>query len=218
MNRIESFKQWFLCKGNPDRIMENTAGRYGKKVREFRIGLGIIGFLELLFIISIYALPVLPTYSEKLGVIVAGMAAIATLIVGITTNYYQNKDQQAKALFKVFELLSTPEVRKARSTIHQKYREHHHGGSLLVIEWTGLKDETDLVLSSFDQVSGIVLNRLLDIELFADLYEEMIVREWNTLEGDILMRQHKNKKTLLHFTTLKNKVASRPNLGNVIPY
>ena len=200
--------------------MESTAGHYGKKVTEFRIWLGLIGFLELLFIISVFSLPTqfLPTYSEKLTVIIAGMAAISTLIVGITANYYQNKDQQAKSLFKVFELLSNPEVRKARRSVHQKYRECHFDNSLLVIEWTGLKDESDLVLSSLDQVSGIVLNRLLDIELFFDLYGEMIVREWNTFEGDILMRQHKNKKTLLHFTTLKNKIASRDDLENVIPY
>lgn len=209
-----------MCKRNPDRIMESTAGHYGKKVTEFRIWLGLIGFLELLFIISVFSLPTqfLPTYSEKLTVIIAGMAAISTLIVGITANYYQNKDQQAKSLFKVFELLSNPEVRKARRSVHQKYRECHFDNSLLVIEWTGLKDESDLVLSSLDQVSGIVLNRLLDIELFFDLYGEMIVREWNTFEGDILMRQHKNKKTLLHFTTLKNKIASRDDLENVIPY
>lgn len=217
MNK-KSFKQWFMCKRNPERIMEYKAGRYGNKVKEFRFGLGIIGFLEILFIVIVNGYPILPTNTEKISVTVAIVAAMSTLIIGITTIYFQNRGLQTQALFKVFELLSNPEVRRARREIHQRYREHHHDNSLLVIEWTGLRDEADLVLSSFDQVSGIVLNRLLDIELFTDLYAEMIVREWDTLEGDILMRQHKNEKTLLHFTTLKNKIAKRADLGNVIPY
>lgn len=55
-----------------------------------------------------------------------------------------------------------------------------------------------------DQVSATVLNGLLDKDLFFDTYGEMIVREWKTFKDEIAYRQSKNKKTLRHFTALKN--------------
>lgn len=68
-----------------------------------------------------------------------------------------------------------------------------------------VENDADFVLSSFDQVSAIVLNGLLDKDLFFDTYGNMIVRDWKTLKDEIEFRQSKNKKTLRHFTSLKEE-------------
>ena len=108
---------------------------------------------------------------------------------------------------KIFELLSQPDVRIARRELHKKYNELNGNENEFIFENISQEyaDNADLVLSSFDQVSALILNRLLDEELIFDIYGAMIVREWQTLRGDINLRQNKNKKSLRHFTALKNK-------------
>ena len=135
---------------------------------------------------------------------IAILAVAVSTILTITNFRFKNKQLQTSSLFKVFELLSSPEIRDSRKAIHTKYREFKKDQKK-IFSGTDAEKDADIVLSSFDQVSATVLNRLLDKDLFFDTYGEMIVRDWKTLKDEIEMRQDKNKKTLRHFTTLKNQ-------------
>jgi len=122
----------------------------------------------------------------------------------------ENQDKLTKrqlnttTLFKVFELLSSPDIRRARTEMYNEYwklvdrkKEVNFDNSKEKI-----KSRVDQLLSSFDQVSALVLNGSIDKEIFFDLYGEMIVRDGNALADTIRRRQKDNSRTLYHYTKL----------------
>ena len=131
------------------------------------------------------------------------MALILSLVVAITNWHLKNKQLQTSSLFKVFDLLSSPDIRKSRKLVHEKYCKMKDEEKK-IFRGTEVENDADKVLSAFDQISATVLNGLLDRDLFFDTYGEMIVRDWKTLKDEIQLRQKPNEKTLRHFTFLKN--------------
>ncbi len=141
---------------------------------------------------------------------VALIAIMITVIIAFTNNLYQNKQLQTTSMTKIFELLASPDVRKSREEVHKEYcRLKNSKQEISFNNDTKMKDYADRVISSFDQVSVLVLNDLVDEELFFDTYEEMIVRDWNTLEVEIKRRQGNNPSTARHFTELKKRFLKR---------
>ncbi len=63
-------------------------------------------------------------------------------------------------------------------------------------------------------MSVLVLNDLVDEDLFFDTYGEMIVRDWNTLETEIIRRQKNNHQSVRHFTELKKRFLKRIDKEN----
>ena len=194
---------------------------YTKQTKRFIIKIGMYCFLVSIFMIIIFLIPVgILAYKDKLLSIFAVIGIVVSLIVAETNKYYQRKQLQVTIISKVFELLSDPEVRKVRRELHQRYNELKGNENEIIFEKISpdYADKADLVLSSFDQVSALVLNRLLDKELIFDIYGAMIVREWQTLRGDINLRQNKNKKSVRHFTELKNMFESLIDENDKKPY
>lgn len=136
-------------------------------------------------------------------------------------NNLARMDLNTTTLFKVFELLSSPEIRKARNMLYDEYWKFIDDKKIANLDNAKdeIKHQVDQVLSSFDQVSGLVLNGLLDKEIFFGLYGELIVRDWNALSETIKSRQKDNPKTLYHFTTLAAEFDQRiTNKSRVQPY
>jgi len=157
------------------------------------------------------------TTIETWGLIIAIFVAISGIVIALKTNDNQKKQNKAVALFKIFELMSSKEMRSSRKTVHD-YRHKHTNDNPISFEDKEIELDVDLVLSSLDQVSVIVLHKLIDVDLFIDVYGEMMVREWNALEPEIIRRQNKNKKTLKHFTEVKKWFEKLPQVKNTIPY
>lgn len=134
---------------------------------------------------------------------IASMAVVLSVSIAVVNWYLKNKQLQTQSIFKVFELLSSHDIRESRKIVHEKYCEMKSEPKKI---FRGTKEESDAdkVLSAFDQISAIVLNGLLDKDLVFDVYAEMIVRDWKTLKDEIDLRKDENPKTLRHFTMLKN--------------
>lgn len=150
------------------------------------------------------------------------LGTYSAIMFAIANRFHKFKELQVNTLSRVFQLLSTEDVRKARRIVHEEYCRLKKSSLPIKFEKSkenpNLEDQVDLVLSSFDQVSVLVLNRLIDKELFYDTYGEMIVRDWKTLETEIIQRQNKNPKAVHHFTVLKEEFESRDDIGNTEPY
>ncbi len=194
------------------------------KIRDaFKKDMRNVGILAVLFAISIVVLPEnMLSYDKKLAAALAGFGIIASIMIAITNNHFKYKQLQKDTLTKVFELLSRADVRKARTRIHNEYCRLKKAKLDIVfknaVDTDDLEDNVDLVLSSLDQVSVLVLNGLINKELFFDTYGEMIVRDWKTLRVEIETRQKLNKKTLRHFTALKNEFENRKDIGDTEQY
>ena len=176
---------------------------YLKKLEKIRTGVTIVSILLMSLIVFFHIGPDLGLGdNDKWTITIALFAALVSILIAVTNLTIKNKQLQTSSLFKVFELLACPDIRKSRKIIHDKYRDFK--SEQKKFSDTEVEKDADVVLSSFDQVSATVLNRLLDKDLFFDTYGEMIVREWKTFKDEIAYRQSKNKKTLRHFTALKN--------------
>ena len=199
------------------------SNKFTKRSEAFKNGTSLIQLIAIAFAITMIGIPEnqLP-YADKLTVTVTGFGIITTIMIALTNMHFKYKDLQTKSLSKIFDLLSREDVRNARRTIHEEYCRMEKNN--LKIEFVksekipDLDDKVDLILSSLDQVSVLVLNGLVDKELFFDTYGELLVRDWNTLQTEIEKRQVKNEKTLRHFTILKNEFIARKDIGNTKPY
>lgn len=166
------------------------------------------GSISLVLILLIALIPLFHSpnfaleYKDKWIITIALLAVIVSFAVAMTNLHFKNKQLQISSLFKVFELLSSQEVRDSRKRVHTIHRSLKDKPPIIFTD-TEFEKDADVVLSSFDQVSATILNGLLDKDLFFDTYGEMIVRDWKALKDEIELRQSKNKKTLRHFTALK---------------
>ena len=204
---------------------------YSKKNVQQSLVLGIfVGFLIILGIIMMYADITNFEQNDKILAFVALMGIVVTIIIAYMNNVYQNKQLQTTSMTKIFELLSRPDVRKSREEVHREYCRLKNSKKEITFHSydSNMKDHVDRVISSFDQVSVIVLNDLVDEDLFFDTYGEMVVRDWKTLEVEILRRQENNPRSIRHFTELKRRFLKRieninskrndKNLINTEPY
>lgn len=167
------------------------------------MGIGIVvGY----YILSNQSLNLTP--NDRLIGFVAIIGIEISIVAALMNQYYQNKQLQTTSMTRIFELLSSPEVRKAREEVHKEYCRLKNSEQEITFRSNNdskMKEYVDKVLSSFDQVSLLVLNDLVDEDLFFEGYGEMIVRDWKTLEVEIKLRQQKNSRTLKHFTGLKDR-------------
>lgn len=157
------------------------------------------------------------------GLLIATIFVGAGTVIALSSNViFSSRQVKTSALLKVFDLLSTPEVRKAREIIHKEYCRQKKENQTISFKNTeeiqDLEEKVDLVLSSLHQASVIVTKGLLDEETFFDAYGQMIVRDWKTLQSEILKRMQDNPEILKHFTELKEKFEKRPDIGDTEPY
>ncbi len=151
-------------------------------------------------------------YDDRMLALVAIIGIIITIVIAYTNQVYQNKQLQTTSMTKIFELLSSIDIRTSREKVHKEYCKLKNSQKEISFNNSDdphMKDYVDKVISSFDQVSVLVLNDLVDKELFFDTYGEMIVRDWNTLEVEIKRRQENNPRTARHFTALKKRFLKR---------
>ena len=208
--------------GNERHSEDNFSNVFTKQEKVYRIRLLAYSFIGLCLGVFFVYVPFFESNEIRWTAIVGSMAVVATIMVGDTNRHYQNKQLQTTSLFKIFELLSSQDIRKSRSIIHKEYCRLKKNNKVIDFKntdnVTDLEDHVDSVLSAFDQVSATVLNGLIDEELFFDTYGEMVVRDWKTMQNEIIKRQEMNKKVLRHFTILKNRFESRINPKDVEPY
>ena len=144
-------------------------------------------------------------------------AIIGIFMFVITYHMWNSQKSKNKtdALFKVFSLLSSPEIRQAREKIHK------HGKPTEPLPLTAaseIPNDVDLVLASLDQVSILVLKKIVDYELFFEIYGQLVVRDYMRLENVINEKRDKNALTLQHFKDLKEEFEGRTDLGEVKLY
>jgi hypothetical protein len=181
---------------------------YLKKYKKIKRGVGLVSILLMALILLVHFGLTNLADNDKWTIIIAIFAALVSILFAVTNITIKNKQLDTSNLFKVFELLSSQDIRNSRKVIHNKYHEFNIEQKKIYSK-TEAETDADIVLSSFDQVSATVLNELLDKDLFFDTYGEMIVRDWKTLKDEIEFRQSKNKKVLRHFTFLKNDFEER---------
>lgn len=226
MNKVELCDNG-RCKrvrmGEEQHVKDTFSNKFTRQEKRYWIRIwlySILGFV--LGIYFAYAPEIIIPNENRWDAVIGSMAVVATLIVGDTHRHYQNKQNQTTSLFKIFELLSSPDIRYSRRIVHEEYCRIKKTGNPIIFKKTkeipDLESHVDNVLSAFDQVSATVLNGLIDEELFFDTYGEMIVRDWKTMEAEITSRQSPNSKTLRHFTILKNKFEKRVKPEDVKPY
>ncbi len=161
----------------------------------------------------------MPEWYEAIAVWQLAIPTVLGIFMFIITKSMhdsQKERNKTDALFKVFSLLSSHEIRKARTTIHHHNIDRTQPLSKETIN--EIPDEIDLVLASFDQVCILVLKGKVDYELFFELYGQMVVRDFMRLKNIIDEKQKPNPKTLKHFTDLKNEFEGRTDLGEVKLY
>lgn len=176
--------------------------KYVKRIQRFWSGVSLIMILLIALILLFHSPNFALEYKDKWTITIALLAVIVSFAVAMTNLHFKNKQLQTASLFKVFELLSSQEIRKSRKSIHDAYHDLKNNPPIIFSN-TKFENDADVVLSSFDQVSATVLNGLLDRDLFFDIYGEMIVRDWKTLKDEIIFRQSKNLKSVQYFTSLK---------------
>jgi hypothetical protein len=134
---------------------------------------------------------------ELWGVVISAIIGISMFIITRNMNNNQKSKNETEALFKVFSLLSSPDVRGARRTIHH----HNKFDKTKPLELESIpviQDECDLVLSSYDQVSILVLKKIVNYELFFELYGQMAVRDYMRLQKEI----KKDKTTIQKLSSI----------------
>ena len=176
---------------------------YLKKTQRFQGGVSVIMILLIALILLFHNPNFDLEYKDRWAISIALLAVIVSVAVSMTNLHFKNKQLQTSSLFKVFDLLSSPDIRESRKAVHKKYCEMK-GEEKKIFRGTKEENDADRVLSAFDQISATVLNGLLDKDLVFDVYGEMVVRDWKTLKDEINLRQNDNTKTLRHFTFLKN--------------
>ena len=154
---------------------------------------------------------------EIWGMIISAILGISMFIITMILYSTQKSKNKTEALFKVFSLLASSDVMTARRTIHH-HNKFDKTKPLELESISAIQDECDLVLSSYDQVSILVLKGMVDYELFFELYGQRVVRDYMRLQKEIKRRQDDNPKTLKHYTDLKNKFEVRTDLGEVKLY
>ena len=179
------------------------SNNFTKKSEEVKTAVTTIMIILIALIIFFQFAPVNLDYNERWTISIAIMAVLMSVVISITNRHLKNKQLQTQSLFKVFELLSSPDIRESRKAIHKKYCEMKKEKKK-IFRGTEVENDADKVISAFDQISATVLNGLLDKDLVFDTYGEMIVRDWKTLKDEIQLRQDDNAKTVRHFTFLKN--------------
>ena len=144
------------------------------------------------------------------GVIVAIIAVIMGVVFNLINKRYQKKQLQVTTLFKVFDLLSSEDSRQARRFIYEERCRLLKDNKPVIFDRTdSVINMADKVKSSFDLTSVMVLNGLLDEDLFFKIYGGMIVRSWLALEEDIQNDWKQNKKHCENYRILKEKFEKR---------
>jgi hypothetical protein len=124
---------------------------------------------------------------EFWGVIVAVIACGVGGILAKIQDNTQKKQLKLNALFKVFELLNDMEQRNARGILFDLYRKLRNEGHDLILE---VRTNPNKILahkveSSFDQISVLIQEGLLDKDSFLRIYAGTVIRTWIILEKDI---------------------------------
>ena len=138
------------------------------------------------------------------GVMVAVIAVIASIVFNLINKRYQKKQLQITTLFHVFETLSSQDIRDARKFVYDEYHLLKKEGKPIIFNRTPfLQQQADKVKSSFDRVSVLVHDKLIDDELFFKLYGGIVIRSWKALEEDIANDRELNPVYCEDFKKLK---------------
>lgn len=181
----------------------NFSNNFTKKSDTVKNAISVMLLILAGLVIFFQFAPIDLEITDRWIISIASMAVIMSMVIAMMNWHLKNKQLQTQSLFKVFELLSSPDIRKSRKSVHDKYCEMKEQKKK-IFRGTEVEDDADKVLSAFDQISATVLNGLLDKDLVFDTYGEMMVRDWKTLEDEIDVRQKDNAKTVRHFTFLKD--------------
>lgn len=88
---------------------------YLKKLEKIRTGVTIVFILLMSLIVFFHIGPDLGLDdNDKWTITIAIFAALASILIAVTNLTIKNKQLQTSSLFKVFELLASPDIRKSR--------------------------------------------------------------------------------------------------------
>jgi hypothetical protein len=149
------------------------------------------------------------------GAIIAGGSAFASL----ATYYYRQKEYKLNALNAVFNHLNTKERREAWEKVYQIGTDQSHlrGQAFSkMIESDLYKDYVEVVRTDFEQVGALVKNKLIDGNVFLDVYGSTVVTCWETLKEYIcLKRTSTNSDYMGNFEFLANNAYRRGKRSDI---
>lgn len=139
------------------------------------------------------------------GLIVAVVVAVASTAFNYLSNRNQQKQNKTTALFKVFELLSEPEIRKARHLVYKTYCESGKNPNFDETAADGNPTEkrtaADKVESAMDKACALAYEGVIDEKLFSEMYGQMVVRCYRSLKKDIDKKTPNNDRYCFYFKT-----------------
>lgn len=131
-----------------------------------------------------------------------GLAPVIVAIVGISsgiatwaTHYYQKKQYKLNALIGAFEQLNDLEHRHARSKIYEIFTAWG-GANRYLSELNQFSDCVELVKADFDQIGSLIKNKLVDKQVFLDVYGTTIINYWQYLRDEIEGQKNARKDQL----------------------
>ncbi|MFY3740810.1 MAG: hypothetical protein HMLIMOIP_001254 [Candidatus Nitrosomirales archaeon] len=142
--------------------------------------------------------------------VVAAIGIPVAAVVSLIANYYHKKQLHVTTLFKIFELLNSPETRDARDAMYKEYC-HLVKQKIPIIFNSSehIKRQAYIVKSAYDHAGVLYLNGFLNEELFFKIYGERVVRDWEALEEDIRKDWPHNPKICEHFKTMRDEFKKR---------
>jgi hypothetical protein len=126
-----------------------------------------------------------------------GLVPIITAIVGVSsgfaawaTHYYQKKQYKLNALIGAFEELNDLKHSQARRNVYTVYSLFKGASPDTYLNQLDKKrDDVELVKTDFDQIGALIKNKLVDKEVFLDVYGATILKYWDYLSREIDMQK-----------------------------
>lgn len=148
------------------------------------------------------------TYIDIITIVIAAIAIAVSVIAIWITRPIEKKQHQLAILSNLFQGLSTNEQREARGRIFDMYwacyperidkaKENKQDGKMVFKEGSEIKDTIRKVESSLNQAGVLVAKKVVEPELFLDLYAGIVVRTWKALEEDITAERKNNQNPAL---------------------
>lgn len=160
---------------------------------------------------------------DILTLVAAGLA----LLISVLAYLHQRKELKLSSILEIFKFLSTQEQRELRGTIFDVYqylypegldkaKQEGKAGKMVFDDNHPIKTYIKIVSSSFDQAGVLVKKKIIDPDLFFEVYAEMVVRVWKVLEEDIMKERERNQEVCKWFLELNKEAVERLQKKGII--
>jgi len=151
--------------------------------------------------------------TEFWGVVIAGIVGLFGFLFSWRSNNTQKKKIKISSLFRVFELLHSPQQIEARGAVFREYCKFHPTGKKLEGELDVIFSEEarqiiPRVRSAFGQINVLIEEGLLEEKLFLRLNAGMVIRSWKAMEEYTKEELGRNEKIATEFQRLREKAGT----------